>query len=201
MNTITFRTAAQASMFKHELKGQFSDGMWENTRPDDHWKFWCNLVVQVQSPHSAPIGVQSMEWCVKKNYGINRKELLECVGDRMMSQAIMARWYNLVPVRTVAEILEGCFTWNGTSIVFTEMDILGTINKKIHTYEGYAKSNQGTATETWWNERVEQLNAVRELIRTHYQGLLNCIENYTYKNMLSDLKEIKSVMKTARGGY
>ena len=38
-------TASAAALFEHELVGQFSDGMWENARPYDHWKFWCNLKV------------------------------------------------------------------------------------------------------------------------------------------------------------
>jgi len=206
MNTITFRTVAQASMFEKELFGQFSDGMWENTQPHDHWKFWSNLSVNV----GENVGVIADAWCMKKNYGINRTDLLECVGDRMMSQAIMATFLGYIPIDDeVAEVLEGYFTWNGKAIVFTALDtpktiftkqneiyngVIEKVEEKIRTYEGYAK---GTS-QSFWNDRVEKLNFIKTVIIERHQELLNIIENYTYKNMMADLREIKKVMQTAR---
>ncbi len=82
--TIFFASATQAALFEHELKGQFSDGMWENTYPYDHWVFWCGLYVQVCSPGRAP---RVETWCskaiTKRSYGISR--LYKHVGERMLA--------------------------------------------------------------------------------------------------------------------
>ena len=42
-----FKTAAAANLFAVEITGQISDGAWENSRPLDHWKFWCDAEVVV----------------------------------------------------------------------------------------------------------------------------------------------------------
>lgn len=47
MTKLHFKTTAAANLFASEITGQLSDGAWENTRPLDHWKFWCDAEVVV----------------------------------------------------------------------------------------------------------------------------------------------------------
>lgn len=46
-DTLHFRTKTAAIVFKNEIRGQISDGAWENSRPHNHWEFWCKADVVV----------------------------------------------------------------------------------------------------------------------------------------------------------
>lgn len=88
--TIYFASVTQAAIFEHELKGQLSDGMWENALPNDHWKFWCGLIVKIAEPGDEPRVVSPCSWrCKKKGY--NFATLYPFIGDRMLALGRMAR--------------------------------------------------------------------------------------------------------------
>jgi len=42
MNILYVKNENQVALFENEIKGQISDGMWENASPANHWKVWCN---------------------------------------------------------------------------------------------------------------------------------------------------------------
>jgi len=46
-HTLLFPTARLLAIFKCEILGQISDGVWENTAPNDHYKFWHRLELGV----------------------------------------------------------------------------------------------------------------------------------------------------------
>jgi len=79
MATLAFRNVAQAALFELELKGQLSDGHWENSRPTDHWRAWCEATVVVD-----PTNV-GRDFDVKRDsYAFASKDMLAVIGDRMM---------------------------------------------------------------------------------------------------------------------
>jgi len=65
------------ALWDWEITGQLSDGAWENSKPDDHYKFWCNLLPRLGIPE-----VKSRGRCKKDGY--NLTGLIEYVGDRMV---------------------------------------------------------------------------------------------------------------------
>lgn len=79
---IVWRNLAQAVLFEQELKGQISDGNWENSSPEYHWHRMCDALSEVSTtedgsdcgPNFAPV----------RRYNFNDKDLLEVVGDRML---------------------------------------------------------------------------------------------------------------------
>lgn len=73
------RNQAQKILFDEEMSGQISDGAWENTAPYDHWEVWCSAEVVVD-----PDNVGRNFYAKKDNYNLNRKDLLDIVGDRML---------------------------------------------------------------------------------------------------------------------
>lgn len=75
------RTQAQKWLLENELKGQISDGMWENASPNDHWKVWSQAKVVVD-----PKNVGRNFSARKDNYSLNSKSLLEVVGERMKDE-------------------------------------------------------------------------------------------------------------------
>jgi len=79
MDTLTFRNKIQEALFTCELSGQLSDGYWENTKPFDHWKNWCNCDIKVGE------NVGRNFYAIKDNYNFNNRGLLEVVGDRMLN--------------------------------------------------------------------------------------------------------------------
>lgn len=84
-HSITFKTPVQAALFKHELSGQISDGLWENT-PNTGWVDWCSADVLVGDN----VGVKGF-YPEKNNFNFVSSMLLECVGDRMLKIALLAK--------------------------------------------------------------------------------------------------------------
>ena len=75
---INFENLVQAALYNEELRGQISDGLWENSRPNGHWKQMSAATAMVALP-LGPIGFYA-----KKSYNFANKVLLDCVGDRML---------------------------------------------------------------------------------------------------------------------
>lgn len=77
---LTSKTAV--ALWNNELTGQISDGMWENTKPDDHYEFWCDTEA-VYHPTNVEV-VTETPWRIRKsNYSFSK--LIEYVGDRMLN--------------------------------------------------------------------------------------------------------------------
>lgn len=79
-NTLRVRTQAQKIMLEKELKGQISDGHWENTA-NTGWQQWTDAQVIVD-----PDNVGRNFWAQKDNFQLNSSALLSIVGDRMTEQ-------------------------------------------------------------------------------------------------------------------
>ena len=72
------RTATQALIFEGELKGQLSDGNWENEKTDR--RLW-NCEVRVSAGHTG------CTFKAKYPVDFNDEDLIEVVGDRMLGYA------------------------------------------------------------------------------------------------------------------
>jgi hypothetical protein len=85
--TITFQNMPQLALWLHMLTGQMSDGMWENTRPHDHWKFWGQLETEIGKDLRV---TTDRPWeCKKVGYDFNA--LIDVVGDEMLALGRMAQ--------------------------------------------------------------------------------------------------------------
>lgn len=87
---LTVRNIEQQAAFL-ELDGQISDGMWENARPFDHYKPWCNATVVVASPGTGDRDLGRNFWAARDNYNFSSKALLDVVGLRMLGYVRIAR--------------------------------------------------------------------------------------------------------------
>lgn len=87
MSVLAVRNEAQRVLVEEELKGQISDGMWENARPSDHWQQWSRAEVVVD-----PSNVGRDFWAMKDNYRLDHPNLIEWIGDRMI--ALVIRYTN-----------------------------------------------------------------------------------------------------------
>lgn len=89
---LVVRNLAQKVLFMEELQGQISDGMWENARPFEHWKVWCDSELEV-IVNANNVGRNFS--AIKSNYNLNSSELLECVGDRMVLNVRAYKMFNM----------------------------------------------------------------------------------------------------------
>jgi hypothetical protein len=76
MNILYVKNENQVALFENEIKGQISDGMWENASPANHWKVWCNTTAKVES------NLFGRRFRISKcNY--NLQTLVDLLGKRM----------------------------------------------------------------------------------------------------------------------
>jgi hypothetical protein len=104
--TLTVRNIEQAGAWL-ELDGQISDGQWENARPYDHYKIWCEADVRVATP-GEPVGRNF--YAQKSNYNFTSPDLLNIVGLRMLATVRIARRFGI----EVASLLEHVASCEGT---------------------------------------------------------------------------------------
>lgn len=86
MSTIAFHNQAQAILFEYELKGQISDGHWENS-PGNHWQEPCRAKVIVDKMNPGK------DFHSRRAYNFTDKELLDVVGKRMRSYVIIGELF------------------------------------------------------------------------------------------------------------
>jgi len=187
--TFFLARASQVALWEHELTGQISDGMWENSGPSEHYAFWCRLK-PVLAPAGARVGVETpCEWlCTRDRYGFTSLYTVEwpagvfCIRDRMVKLGRLALACELdghecgYEQRLAAEELPE--TWQAyLSLRADEAERVGSAKEQ--------------------EERTRLLNAVpKDLARTYYEHL--ACKAYGLKQMKADVKAIKEAMKQRR---
>jgi len=83
---INFRNRVQEVLWHVEITGQLSDGMWENSRPYDHYQPWCDATTSVLPTY---VG-HTRAWIRKDSYALTSRELLGIIGERMCFAANLA---------------------------------------------------------------------------------------------------------------
>lgn len=86
--TLTVRNIEQAAAWL-ELDGQLSDGFWENARPGDHWRPWCEAEIVVGDDVGRDFAASRV------NYDFAAKALLDVVGKRMLGLVRIARAHGI----------------------------------------------------------------------------------------------------------
>lgn len=168
---IRFRTQDQVNLWNNEITGQLSDGHWENAIPNDHWKVWCDAEAVVDTEK------QGVNFWPKKKYNLLATELLEVIGNRMIGYVKLGRIYGSESVRLLDHLFENDSTDS-------------TENNWIYKYVGLP-----TYEGKYWDEIRTKLSVFN---LTELQIAFNN-EQYTMKNLKTDLKEMKSTMQNMLG--
>ena len=84
MNTIFVANREQQILLECELKGQVSDGYWENARNND----WVSIIDAKVVVKPVKVGVN---FTPSRKYDFAAKDLVDIVGDRMRTFVMMAR--------------------------------------------------------------------------------------------------------------
>lgn len=94
------RNLAQA-IHMTEIDGQLSDGNWENARPENHWRPWCDAIVVVD-----PENVGRNFYARKTSYRLNDKDLLDVVGPRMLAECYAAGLVDYTRADLVRDLID-----------------------------------------------------------------------------------------------
>lgn len=87
-------TVSAAAIFENEIKGQLSDGAWENARPYDHWKIWSDIKCKIGSPKTIFINNRP----IKTSYNLH--SLIQYVDDRMIATGKLATNFSIEEINT-----------------------------------------------------------------------------------------------------
>ena len=104
MPTIKVATPVQKTLLECELKGQMSDGHWENANPHNHWKVPCSATVVVDTTK------QGIDFYSRK-YNFNNSMLIEIIGDRMLMFARARIQYPDVSDEAIRALDNGDWIW------------------------------------------------------------------------------------------
>ena len=190
VSTLTFRTVSQAALFEHELKGQLSDGHWENFEgPDqfveereqrqrdygygglcvddhgeDHNPYWGHWKVWSDADVAVGQDVGRDFDAVYDRYDLGDVDLLSVVGKRMVRYVRIAMRYGLGSVGKLQHALDLDGSFSG-----------------MPDYEG-----------KYWDE-------VRtELADVDIDGLRRVVEDdsiYSWRDLIMDLAEMKTTIR------
>lgn len=79
---IAFDNIEQVILYECEMKGQISDGNWENAVPMNHWKCMCEAKAVVAGVRYGIASIYGFK--PKRKYNFANKDLYEIVKDRMI---------------------------------------------------------------------------------------------------------------------
>lgn len=97
-HTMVLPSPTAVALWVAEISGQISDGLWENSRPLNHWKYWCMMNV-VPGPTLNVIRATGYTGthCTKTSYALTRLHQLKfedgtyVLRDRMLAYGRIVR--------------------------------------------------------------------------------------------------------------
>ena len=161
-------TYSAIAIWNWEITGQLSDGAWENSKPDNHWRFWADLFTKLGRPE-----VQSNKNPMKIGY--NLSGLIQYVGDRMVDYGRFGK--------AVEENIEKL----GSEVRSTveEFPEEGPFNLREFK-ENMIKNKSWRKDSYYWK------GLTQKMVDAYYDV------SYTEKDLRKDLSEIKKAMKSIR---
>lgn len=122
---IGFKNRRQVILFERELKGQISDGHWENSTPRNHWVIPCQAQAFV-AKDDTEIGRNFQS----RKYNFTNKLLVEVVGSRMISLVKQSIAFPNIPPEDLINEISNLKNW----ISYTDDYWINKKNKLIQTF-------------------------------------------------------------------
>jgi len=160
-------TKTAIAIWRAEILGQMSDGMWENCRQSDHWKFWHDMTPVLGSP----VTMAYME-PIKDKY--NLSGLIPVLGDRMLKIGRMTM--ALLSAGVESEDLDALHASDYMPPTFSEWDLC---------------KNSGVWKYDFVKKYMDKITP--EIAKSFYVNTFNNF--YGKKDLLRDLKYMKEAMK------
>ena len=168
------------AIFDHEIRGQISDGAWENTLPHNHWHFWCMLDTQVGN-----------DWAFKFNRLVpnddkypTKKTAYNLVGQ-LLDPEVIDLSYRMRAYYVDAEIGLG---------LGRDAEFFVTSNGAIKSFDDVRSELKRVASgfsSDYWNDKLNKIEAVLPRLEEFQKAY----EAYTRKHLINDLRLLKKQMK------
>lgn len=159
----------QKALLDGELMGQISDGMWENSKPYDHYIPWARAKVMIGGQ-----GTKGISTWVKRNYNFLNSELLNVVGDRMLGMArLIKKFPNIGGQEKLISIANS----------FAD-SVMGMDYEKLSDLREYSKKGA---------------KELMKVTKASFQDLILIVNDnslYSGSDLRKDLKEIKTSFQT-----
>lgn len=167
---ITFTTREQQILFSCELQGQISDGFWENSSPRNHY--------QQISAANVHLGEEfKMDFYPRRKYNFANKELVDCVGDRMLMYVNISRVF---PQATNYDIQR--LDSAAHCVAYWEKELEGATDG----WHGYYVELRQTVANVFCAMSMAEAKAVVD--RCNQEG------GYKMKDLRKDLKEMSALV-------
>lgn len=175
-NMIRFENHAQEILMECELKGQISDGYWENSRPYDHWQIMCGAKITHAFKADSDGAVVGKNFCPVRKYNFNDKFLIDIVGYRMIA---FVKFYTAFPNVSYENSDDFEFDMNAQEITVSVMKGL----KESGYYFNKATRIMKTLNVTTIDELTEAMQKVDQV-------------EYTMKMLRKDLKAMSKLVNS-----
>lgn len=165
---IAFMNRPQVILYECELKGQLSDGYWENSRPNDHWEYMSDATAIIDPSNLGP------NFYPKRKYNFAAKDLVEVVGQRMIW---WVKFYTFLPNLPLDE------HW-----AYDLSDGLNDIKSMLR----YASEG-----EKYYREKIQKIQLATHNTNLYevYEDVISQVK-YTEKDLKRDLKQMSQIVNT-----
>lgn len=172
MPIIAFRNHDQKVLWDLEIRGQLSDGQWENATPHDHWRAWCRAESIVDPSH---VGRNFL--AKRKTYALDT--LLDVVGWRMKLLVKAARLVGAESAQLLTYLYDMEGRWKG-----------------LPTYDGEYWDAKRTEIDELLRRVRQELSYDHvhdvEAFKHELDGVV-----YSDDDLKRDLKDMKTIMRMA----
>jgi len=174
-----FPSKGLKALFDEEIRGQLSDGAWENSMPYKHWYFWSHLKTELGSHWSFYFNPKTS---YEERYP-QKKTAYNLVGALLDPDVIdlsprMRAYY------VDAEIGSG-LGQDADDLVNESGEVMSIecIRVNLRKY---------SAANDYWKKKLEAF----EKFIPHYDNFASAYRDYTRSDLIEDLKLIKKQMKS-----
>jgi hypothetical protein len=174
-------TITAAAIFEHEIKGQLSDGHWEND-PRSTYEEWCDTEVVVSDSR-----LGRNFHARRDTYKLDNRDLLSVVEDRMVIKARIALEYGMDAV----PLLDNLFTLHNSCI---EANTSKPFVLEWQGFPSYWSASQYLPQKRRVREFAgsDDVNTIRDVL---VHGRMSKLPLYGYKDLRNDLGVLMRAMR------
>ena len=178
-HTWTFPSKGLKAIYDCEIRGQLSDGAWENSTPYNHWQFWNNLETVVGTDWKFDFNpkVDFEHRTPRKRTAYNLTTLVDPgvidLSGRMRGYYINAEF--------------------GLGLIDADVDSLLDRDYEVDTADNVRQKLKELAVSEYWSKRLGRLETagIQSLVDKMAWGFAR----YSRNDLIKDLRLIKKQMK------
>jgi hypothetical protein len=168
------------AIFDEEIRGQISDGAWENTLPFNHWHFWSTLDTQVGNDWAF-----KFNRLVPSNDKYPRKKTAYNLVGQLLDPEVIDLSYRMRAYYVDAEL--GLGLGQDAEFLVTSNGVI----KSLDDVRSELKRLASGFSSDYWNAKLAKI----ENVLPRLEEFQKAYEAYTRKHLINDLRLLKKQMK------